>query len=198
MAGRKPLNSAIFMKARTQIILRANHVDVENRSEIVRLIELIEAHKADGTLNKFVLNALMNQMRSDEQGTHAPLSITPQVQSEAQSEPQAARVLSDITPRVTVAPASSTTGSTPAAHVNDERFGQGVFVAAPVQVETAPSLEPSSMADFAVENSTASQTPEMVIESTLRSLENQGGASAGEMQPRPKRRMGRDALSAMG
>ncbi|NWD57213.1 hypothetical protein HX878_21015 [Pseudomonas veronii] len=198
MAGRKPLNSAIFMKARTQIILRADHGDIESRSEIVRLIELIEAHKAEGSLNKLVLSALMNQMRSDERGAHAPLSNTPQLQYEAPSAPQASRVLTDIPPREIVASAPLVPGPAPAANVADERSGLAPLVAAPVQAEVAKEIDSRSQVVFGEDKSQALPTPEMIIESTLRTLEHHGGALEGDVAPRPKKKMGGNALRAMG
>lgn len=196
MAGRKPLNSAIFMKARTQIILRATHGDVENGSEVVRLIELIEAHKAGGSLNKFVLSALMNQMRSDEQRANAPLSNTLRQEHEAPYAPQ--RTIT-VLKRDEVVTAGAMPGSMPVAHMADALAEPKSFTAPPVQDVVPKDLEQRTEdALGVVTNPAPPASTEMIIESTMRTLAHQGDVLEGEAPPKPKRRMGGNALNVMG
>lgn len=196
MAGRKPLNSAIFMKARTQIILRATHGDVENGSEVVRLIELIEAHKAARSLNTFVLSALLNQMRSDEQRANAPLSNTVQQEHEAPYVPQ--RTIT-VPKQEKVVSAAAMPVSLPPGHMADARADLKSFTAPPVQDVVPKGLESRTQDTFGVDTNPAPPTStEMIIESTMRTLAHQGEVLVGEAPPKPKRKMGGNALNVMG
>lgn len=163
MAGRKPLNSAIFMKVRSQVILRADVADIEARTDVVRLCELVEQYRAEGSLNKFVMKALINQMLSDERGPQL-IGVTG-----AQQSIDSIRAHANEVPALT--------------HVQP--------VVQPIQEQARAVPEASEVREQ------TQQTPEMIIETTIKSLELANEAS-GETPQRTKRKLGGSALHAMG
>jgi hypothetical protein len=167
MAGRKPLNSAIFMKVRSQVILRATAGDIEIRTDVVRLCELVEQLKSDGSLNKFVMRALLNQMRSEEQS-----SFTPQAEG-GQTQERASVVESE--------PVQSTV-------VQLQSYMQPT--AAPVQEQPRAAPDPVVPVQL--------PTAEMIIESAMQSLETQRTEVQSELPARTRRKMGGNAMKAMG
>lgn len=170
-AGRKPLNSALFMKVRSQVILRATADDIENRTDVVRLAELCEQYKSDESLNKFVMKALLNQMKSDELGSRAGSVANNQVQHTALVVDPVLPQSTPVEPQLTIHPAP-----------------------APAPAQELPRIAPEPVM-MAVQTQ---PTAEMIIESTLQSLEAQNSEGQAEVTQRPKRRMGGNALRAMG
>ncbi|WP_219096302.1 hypothetical protein [Pseudomonas sp. UMAB-40] len=168
MAGRKPLNSAIFMKVRSQVILRATAVDIENRTDVVRLSELIEQLKSEGSLNKFVMRALLNQMQREEQSSDAPQAGSAQVQ-----------------PR-------------PLAVQEEQPQGSVVQLQSYMQAAATLDQEQPRAAPDPVVPALQLPTAEMIIESAMQSLETQRSEVQSEVPTRPKRRMGGNAMTAMG
>ena len=76
MAGRKPLVSAIFCQFKVQLNLRASDTDVALETDMKRLIDLVQAKRADGVMPQYVVRALLNQMLMDERGLAGLESLT--------------------------------------------------------------------------------------------------------------------------
>jgi len=180
MSGRTPINSALLVKVRPLLILRASTSDVALDSDAARVAKLVQEKQQDGSLAAYIKQAMLRQMLHDEQSFAARSSglhvgvvpLTPY------QTPVAQPVLAQQT----------------AAHksVSIEGDESGAVVQPPVgstvQGAGTPPSVPVSHLD--------------IIEQTVERYESNFVASPepipGEREARPRRRPGGGALSAMG
>lgn len=67
MSGRTPINSALLVKVRPLLILRASTSDVALDSDAARVAKLVQEKHQDGSLTAYIKQAMLRQMLHDEQ-----------------------------------------------------------------------------------------------------------------------------------
>lgn len=183
MSGLTPINSALSVRVRPVLILRASTSDVALDSDAARVAKLVQEKQQDGSLAAYIKQAMLRQMLHDEQSFAARTSglrtggvslASYQAQvAQPMLAPQATPLQSSRSPLVSER-------SIAVAQQTPESTVQGA-------VEPAPSADVSNLE---------------IIEQTVEMYEAYLAASPapieGEREARPRRRLGGGALSAMG
>lgn|GEM_PF-4257272 len=179
MTGRRKVESARKVVARVQVMLRASDQDVALNTERNRLITMIEGMQTSNTLLEFVMDSLRNKLRLEEGqpvigfGVQVPGGAVPQQQA-IQQQP---------------------------AHVGNGGQPQQ----ATQQRNTVDALEPAAASHESKEPQSStlelSRTGQHEVFQQVGSAERseeQARAQPAFSQPKPRRPMGGNALSAMG
>jgi hypothetical protein len=183
MSGRNPINSALLVKSRPLLILRAFTSDVALDSDAARIAKLVQEKHQEGSLAAYIKHALVGQMLRDEQslayrtsGLHTGSVLLAPYQAPV-AQPMIAR---QVTPHQSSRLALVSEQSIAVAQQTPESIAQGA-------VGPAPSAAVSHLD---------------IIDQTVKMYETHFAASSalieGEREARPRRRPGGGALSAMG